>query len=86
MKGFDYGALKKASATDRDGTANILESHDAALISDPGKPEEFILNVRELLNDEAKRSRLGQRARKVAEKFTWERQGEKLVKLLRSRG
>jgi glycosyltransferase involved in cell wall biosynthesis len=86
MKGFDYGALKKAIATDRDGTANILESHDAALISDPGKPEEFILNVRELLNDEAKRSRLGQRARKVAEKFTWERQGEKLVKLLRSRG
>jgi glycosyltransferase involved in cell wall biosynthesis len=85
MKGFDYGALKKAIATDRDGTANILEAHNAALISDPGKPEEFVSNVGELLDDEPKRSRLGQRARELAEEFTWERQGEKLVTLLQSR-
>ena len=85
MKGFDYGALQKAIATDRDGTANILESHDAALVSDPGTPEEFISNTRELLNGKAKRNRLGQRARELAEEFTWERQGEKLVTLLQSR-
>ena len=85
MKGFDYGALRKAIATDRDGTANILESHDAALISNPGNPEEFISNTRELLDDKTKRSRLGQRARELAEEFTWERQGEKLVTLLQSR-
>jgi len=85
MKGFDYGALRKAIATDRDGTANILEAHDAALISDPENPEEFISNIRELLDDKAKRGRLGQRARELAEEFTWERQGKKLLTLLQSR-
>jgi glycosyltransferase involved in cell wall biosynthesis len=85
MKGFDYSALSKAIATDRDGTANILESYDAALISDPGVPQEFVENTRELLNDEKKRDRLGKRARKVAEQFTWDNQAKKLVELLQDR-
>jgi glycosyltransferase involved in cell wall biosynthesis len=55
--------------------------HDAALVSDPSKPEEFVENVRRLLNDEGLRKRLGMRARKLAENFTWEKQGEKLVRL-----
>jgi glycosyltransferase involved in cell wall biosynthesis len=81
MKAFDYAALGKAIATDRDATARVFEMHDAALVSDPSKPEEFVENVRRLLNDEGLRKRLGMRARKLAENFTWEKQGEKLVRL-----
>lgn len=81
MKGFDYGALGKAIATDRDSTANILEENDAALVSDPANPEQLVENVQALLDDERQRKELGQRAREIAETFTWKRQGQKLVEL-----
>lgn len=84
MKGFDYGALGKAIATDRDATANILEEYDCALVSDPGRPEQLVANVRKLLANEQLRRRLGTRARDLAELFTWRRQGQKLIKLYES--
>ena len=81
MKAFDYAALGKAIATDRDGTAIIFEKHNAALVSDPANPDEFIENVYKLLSDEKLREKLGENARKLVKDFTWERQGKKLVKM-----
>jgi len=81
MKVFDYAALGKAIATDRDGTAVIFERNDAALVSDPAKPDEFIENVHRLLDDENLRKRLGENARKLVRDFTWKKQGEKLVRM-----
>jgi len=81
MKALDYAALGKAIATDRDATARILEEHDAALVSDPSNPDEFIENVNRLLEDGGLRNRLGENARRLAKEFTWEKQGEKLVKM-----
>lgn len=79
MKGFDYGALGKAIATDRDGTAGILEENNAALVSDTGTPNELVSNVRRLLSDDSLRAELGANAKELAEEFTWEAQGEALA-------
>ena len=81
MKALDYAALGKAIATDRDGTARIFEKHNAALVSDPAKPEEFIENVCRLLDDENLRKKLGKNARRLVKDFTWEKQGKKLVRV-----
>ena len=81
MKTFDYAALRKAIATDRDGTAVIFERHNAALVSDPANPEQFIENVHKLLEDEKLRKKLGENARRLVKDFTWDKQGEKLVRM-----
>ena len=81
IKIFDYAALGKAIATDRDGIAIVFEKHNAALVSDPANPEEFIENVYKLLNNENLRKKVGRNARKVVKDFTWEKQGKKLIKM-----
>jgi glycosyltransferase involved in cell wall biosynthesis len=81
MKILDYAALGKAIATDRDATARIFEEHDAALVSDPANPQEFIENVQRLIDDMELRRRLGRNARRLVKDFTWQKQGEKLTKL-----
>jgi len=81
MKGFDYGAMGKAIATDQDGTAEILEANDAALVSNTSDPSEFISNVCRLLEDHELRERLGTNARGLAEEYQWQNQGKKLVDL-----
>jgi len=85
MKTFDYAALGKAIATDRDGTAVIFERHNAALVSDPANPEEFIENVHRLLEDSNLRRKTGENAKKLVKDFTWEKQGEKLVRMYEKR-
>ena len=85
MKTFDYAALGKAIATDRDGTAVIFERHNAALVSDPANPEEFIENVHKLLEDSNLRRKTGENAKKLVKDFTWEKQGEKLVRMYEKR-
>ena len=81
MKTFDYAALGKAIATDRDGTAVIFERDNAALVSDPANPDEFVENVHKLLEDKDLRKRLGENAKKLVKGFTWKKQGEKLVRM-----
>jgi glycosyltransferase involved in cell wall biosynthesis len=81
VKNFEYAALWKAIATDRDGTAIIFEKYNAALVSDPAKPEEFIRNVHRLLDDEKLRKELGKKAKDLAKDFTWERNSKRLVKM-----
>ncbi|MDW8034351.1 MAG: glycosyltransferase family 4 protein [Nitrososphaerota archaeon] len=86
MKTLDYAALGRAIATDRDATARIFEEHGAALVSDPANPDEFIGNVHRLLDDGSLRKRLGEKARIIVKNFTWEKQGEKLVKMYENMG
>jgi len=81
VKTFTYAALGKAIAMDRDGSAIIFERNNAALVSDPAKTEEFIENVHKLLEDKNLRRKLGENARKLVKAFTWEKQGERLVKM-----
>ncbi len=81
VKNFDYAALGKAIATDRDGTARIFEEHDAALVSDPANPDEFVENVHRLLDDDSLRRKLGETARRLVRDFTWKKQGERLVRV-----
>lgn len=81
MKILDYAMLGKAIATDRDATAKIFEKHSAALVSDPANPNEFIANVHKLLEDEKLRRKLGENAKRLVKDFTWEKQGEKLVRM-----
>lgn len=84
MKGFDYAAMGRAIATDRDGTAQILDDLDAALVSDPGQPNELVENVKRLLDDAELRARLIENAERLVEEYTWERQGDRLVNLYRA--
>jgi len=85
VKNFDYAALGKAIATDRDGTAVIFEKHNAALVSDPANPEQFIENVHKLLEDSNLRRKLGENAKRLVKDFTWDKQGEKLVRMYEKR-
>lgn len=81
MKAFDYGALSKPIATDRDGTAELFEEHNAALVSDPSDASELVDNTRTLLQDENMRKELGRNARDLSERYTWKNQGQELVDL-----
>lgn len=85
VKTLTYAALGKPIATDRDGTAVIFERNNAALVSDPAKPEEFIENVHKLLEDNNLRRKLGENAKRLVKDFTWEKQGEKLVRMYEKR-
>lgn len=84
VKLFDYAALGKAIVADNVAEmCRIFKENDAALVSDPENKEEFIGNVKRLLEDEGLRRRLGENARRLVKNFTWEKQGEKLVNMYR---
>ena len=84
VKVFDYAALGKAIVADNVAEmCRIFKENDAALVSDPENKEEFIGNVKRLLEDDELRRRLGENARRLVKNFTWEKQGEKLVNMYR---
>jgi glycosyltransferase involved in cell wall biosynthesis len=85
MKGFDYCAMGKPITTDRDGTAQILEKHNAALVSDPGDPNQFVNNVSRLLNSRQLREEVSTNAEGIIDKFTWKEQTQKIISILESR-
>ena len=82
VKLFDYAAVGKAIvADDVAELCRIFKENDAALVSDPRNQEEFIKNVRILLEDDALRSKIALNAKKLVKDYTWEKQGKKLVKM-----
>jgi len=82
VKIFDYAALGKAIvANSGSEICRIFKEHDAALVSDPLDQEKFIENVRTLLDDENLRKKLSDNAKRLVKDFTWEKQGNKLVKM-----
>ena len=82
VKLFDYAALGKAIvADDVAEMCRVFKEHNAALLSDPTNLDEFIANVHKLLEDERLRRKLGENAKRLVKDFTWEKQGEKLVRM-----
>lgn len=82
VKLFDYAALGKAIVADElSEICKLFKDNDAALVSDPTNPDEFVGNVHRLLEDKKLRKKLGENAKKLVKDYTWEKQGDKLVKL-----
>jgi len=82
IKLFDYAALGKAIVADEGSEmCRIFKQRNAALVSDPANTNEFIENVKRLLEDEDLRKKLGSNAKSLVKDFTWEKLGEKLVRI-----
>lgn len=84
VKIFDYSALGKAMVLDDVSESEIWREYkekNAAMFSNPDNPKEFVNCVQVLLEDKKLRRRMGLRAKKIARKYTWEKMGERLVKL-----
>lgn len=79
MKALEYGALRRAIVTDPDPTARLLEEQDGAVVPDTRNTEDFVDEVCTVLEDEGLRNRLSERAYRVASRYTWEKQGQKLA-------
>ena len=86
VKGGYYAALGKAIAIDDCDLGRDLKSNNAALVSDPTKPHEFIENVHTLLENKKLRDELSSNAREWAKDFTWEKQAKKLAKVYETLG
>lgn len=80
-KVFYYAALGKAIAIDDCDLGRDLKANNAALVSNPTKPYEFIENVHKLLENKKLREEISSNAREWAKNFTWEKQAEKLAKV-----
>jgi len=82
VKVFDYAPLGKAIvASCRSEICRIFKENNAALVSDPSDQHKFIENIHILLENDDLRRELGENARELVKDFTWEKQGEKLVKI-----
>lgn len=83
IKVLEYMAFGKAMVLDEvSDLSKFLKEQDAALVCDPENEEEFAENIRLLLKNAKLRNRIGANAKRLAEDFSWEKQGQKLAKLL----
>lgn len=77
---LDYAALGKPMAlSDVSELSRIFCEKEAALVSDPENQDEFIRNAHEILSKRDLASRIGKNASKLAEEYTWERQGQRFI-------
>ena len=82
VKLFDYGALGKAIVADNvSEMCRLFGEKNAALLSDPNNPDEFVENVLKLLNNEKIRRRISNNAKKIVKDYTWEKLAKKLVRV-----
>lgn len=80
VKVLKYAALGKPMVLDDvSELCKIFKENNAALVSNPHNPSEFIKNVNALLDDENMRKKLGENAKNLAKIFYWERLTEKLA-------
>jgi glycosyltransferase involved in cell wall biosynthesis len=85
VKILDYAAIGKPMVlSDVSELAHILKNNNLALVSSPNEPNEFIKNVFHLIEDEQLRVVMSERLVDFAGDFTWEAQGNKLVRLIES--
>jgi phosphatidylinositol alpha-mannosyltransferase len=66
-----FASATPAVASDIEGYAAVATPESAVLVP-PGEPDPLAHALIELLEDEARRKRLGEGARKVAERYSWE--------------
>ena len=82
IKVLEYMAFGKAMVLDEvSDLSKYLKEKDAALVCDPDNEEEFAENIRLLLKNSKLRKRIGDNAKRLAEDFPWEKQGQKLAKV-----
>lgn len=84
VKLFDYAALGKAIVLDDVSDSEIwkeFKKKEAAMFSDPSNPDKFMECVQILLEDEKLREKISYNAKKFVKDFTWEKMGERFVKL-----
>lgn len=83
IKVIEYMALGKAMIIDDvSDLSHLLKDHEAALMGDPDREQEFVGNIKLLLYGPEMRKRIGDRARALAENYSWDLQVEKLHKIL----
>jgi phosphatidyl-myo-inositol alpha-mannosyltransferase len=73
-----FASATPAVASDIEGYAAVATPESAVLVP-PGEPDPLAHALIELLEDEARRQRLGEGARKVAERYSWEPIARRLV-------
>ena len=84
IKILDCAALGKPMVlSDISELSKVFKENQAALVSDPSDPDKFIENVHMLLDDEKLRKKLGENAKKLVKDSTWEKQGEKLARIMK---
>jgi phosphatidyl-myo-inositol alpha-mannosyltransferase len=66
-----FAGATPAVASDIEGYAAVATPESAVLVP-PGEPEPLAHALIELLQDETRRQSLGEGARKVAERYSWE--------------
>jgi glycosyltransferase involved in cell wall biosynthesis len=73
-----FASATPAVASDIEGYAAVATPESAVLVP-PGEPEPLARAIVELLEDESRRRRLGEGARKVAEGYSWGPIAKRLV-------
>jgi phosphatidylinositol alpha-mannosyltransferase len=73
-----FASATPAVASDIEGYAAVATPESAVLVP-PGEPDPLAHALIELLEDEARRRTLGEGARKVAERYSWEPIARRLV-------
>jgi phosphatidyl-myo-inositol alpha-mannosyltransferase len=73
-----FASATPAVASDIEGYAAVATPESAVLVP-PGEPDPLAHALIELLEDEARRRTLGEGARKVAERYSWEPIAKRLV-------
>jgi glycosyltransferase involved in cell wall biosynthesis len=73
-----FACATPAVASDIEGYAAVATPESAVLVP-PGEHDPLARALIELLEDEARRRRLGEGARKVAERYSWEPIARRLV-------
>lgn len=83
IKILNYAAIGKPMVlSDVSELSEIFKAKDAALVSDPADIDQFVENTHLLLADTNLRNRIGRNALNLIQDYSWEKQGEKLVKIL----
>lgn len=83
IKVLEYMVFGKAMVLDEvSDLSKYLKKMNAALVCDSENEEEFAKNIQHLLENAKLRNRIGDNAKRLAEDFSWEKQGQKLVKVL----
>lgn len=83
IKILNYAALGKPIVlSDVSELSEIFKKKDAALVSDPSDVDQFVENVHQLLDNPNLRNRLGNNALSLVHDYSWEKQGERLVRTI----
>jgi glycosyltransferase involved in cell wall biosynthesis len=84
IKVLEYMAFGKAMVIDEvDDISRLLKENNAALTCNPKDEEEFVNNILLLLKDKNLKAEIGKNALALSREFSWEKQGVKLVCILK---